>query len=59
MEEVCKINEFWSGMTIQELNAIKEDYKKTLNASGEVSELPNPHPHSWPCINFQSDHNPN
>jgi len=42
MEEVCKINEFWSGMTIQELNAIKEDYKKTLNASGEVPTVVTP-----------------
>jgi len=42
MEEVCKTNEFWAGKTIEDLKALKEDYKKNFNASGEVPTVVSP-----------------
>mmetsp|Transcript_4428 Transcript_4428/g.10296 ORF Transcript_4428/g.10296 Transcript_4428/m.10296 type:complete len:265 (+) Transcript_4428:72-866(+) len=36
MEHVVKINDIWEGKTLQDLNTIKDSYKKSQNPSGEV-----------------------
>jgi len=36
MDHVVKINDIWEGKTLEDLNTIKDSYKKSQNASGEV-----------------------